>query len=458
MAFSKTTILAFCLCLGLCGCIQPGPPKLPETRPNAVSNRDHGTDFTHALSDLNLLLDVYFPPNKPDILYYIKPIYDKTNIAQSSGGEIPSDMGDMVRAAFGDVHNKIRILDQYTNDDQIQVNVQGAKGEATQAISQDDSRPRPDFVVSGSISIFDRGLEGIARKGNLMGEAGVVDIDGGAGKSLTKSHLGVILLVSRPSGVSVPGRFGADMDVWHGKDSVDIGFAIKGIGLGYTAEGVAIQGRHQALKMIADLSVVQIVGRTLAIPYWRIPLNQASGVKLYEEDPIVYQDWIDERYSGPLARGYLIPYMQSLCIANGDDSVQVNGRGDDPAFQASLARFAEQYHVTERVNRQYAQYPSFELYKAMELNRVLDRNRAARAWNAYITFATKKAQMKGNFQTEEKSPPAQPLAAPAKASSDGVQERKQNTQTQQRRKSTVKPAGGQPALPDDLDRKMDGLL
>ena len=435
--------------------MQPPPPTLPETRPQAASNRDNGTIFTHALNDLNLLLDVYLPPEQPDILYYIKPIKDKTYIAQTTGGEIPGDMGDMVRAAFGDVQNKIRILDQYSDDDLVQVQVQGQKGEAMHATLQEDVRPKPDFIVSGSISIFDRSLESTSGKGNLMGEIGVVNADASVGKSLTKSHLGVILLVSRPSGVSVPGRFGAEMDVWNGKNSADIGFAIQGIGFGYAAEGVAIQGRHQALKMIADLSVVQIVGRTLALPYWRIPLSQASATKIYDEDDIVYKNWMDERYNGPLRRGNLIPYAQSLCIANGDDSVQVNGRGDDPAFQASLARFAEQYHVTERTNRQYPQYPSFALCKALEVNRILDRSRAARSWNAFIAFITGRTQ--GRLQTEEQSPPAQPVAAPSPPSPNSVRERKQNNPVQQRPKSTVKPPGGQPALPDDLDARMRGL-
>ena len=389
-------------CLFVSGCVQPGPPKLPDTQPE-VANKWNTTKYSRALSDMNILLDVYLPPEQNAIFYYIKPIYDKTNIS-STGGEIPNDMGDIVRASFGDIHNKIRILEQYTADDQAQVLVAREKGIYT---SEQAVRPNPDFIISGSISIFDRGLESVSRTPKMMGNSlGAVDVDASTQKEMTKSHLGVILLVSNREGVSFPGRFGGEMDVWNGKDGVDVGFAIKGIGFGYAAQGVAIQGRHQALQLISDLSAVQIVGRTLSLPYWRVPLNQTTASsKIYDEDEIVYRDWQVLDYLPKLADGSLISSMQAACIANGDDSVRVNGHADDPVFQNALARFADKYQVREQVNRQYGQYPSFELYKALELNRILDRNRAALAWNALSAFqrSTHVARSRG-FQLRHDSP------------------------------------------------------
>ncbi|MDR3089958.1 MAG: hypothetical protein LBU39_09085 [Desulfobulbaceae bacterium] len=431
-------VLVFCFMLG--ACVQPGPPKLPDTKPETASSQS--TAYTRALKDMNLLLDVYLPPAQCDFLYYVKPIIDKTYIAVSSGGEIPSDMGDMVRAAFGDIHNGIRVLEQYTDVDMTQIQVELQKGIATKPREQ-DIRPKPNFIVSGSISVFDRGLESVSRTPKLLGNisSGDIDLNAETKKETTKSHLGVILLVSSPDGISLPGRFGAEMDVWNSKDGVNVGFAIKGIGFGYTAEGVAIQGRHQALRLIADLSVVQIVGRTLSLPYWRVPLAQSPSSKIYEEDEIVYRDWRQE-YGNRISNRSLIPYMQSACIANGDDSVQVTGIAEEPGFQAALTHFAEKYHVREQNNQQYPQYPSFELFKSLEMNRILDRSRAALAWNALNAFQSRNV--------------ASSIISPSKALSPTEQSAVEVQPTPKPRR--VKPSPAQPVLPDDLDAKMEGLL
>jgi len=400
---------------------------------------------------MNLLLDVYLPPNQRDVLYYIKPIHDKTNISTSSGGEIPSEMGDMIRASFGDISNKIRVLEEYTQDDNVQVAVEQQKGVFTAPTDQ-SMRPKPDFIISGSISIFDRGLESVSRTPSLLGSAGVVDSNASMKKEETKSHLGVILLVSLPSGVSLPGRFGSEMDVWNGKDGVDVGFAIKGIGFGYTAEGVAIQGRHQALQLISDLSVVQIVGRTLELPYWRVPLNHGQGSespKIYDEDPIVYRDWQRE-YSSHIASGDLIAFMQAACIANGDNSVRVTGRADDPSFQEALSRFANRYNVKQQISQAGSQYPSFEMFKALELNRILDRKQAALAWSALSAF-----QRSGQI--------AQPIVVPSHdPASEAVQ-----PSTMPRHRGKPKPSPSTqptpssaptPAPSDNVEQRLDGLL
>ena len=430
--------------------MQPGPPKLPDTQPEASSNqKNKATKYTRALNDMNLLLDVYFPPDQRDVLYYVKPIHDKTSISSNTGGEIPNDVGDIVRASFGDIHNKIRVLEEYTQDDNIQVGVEINKQVFTAPTDQ-SMRPKPDFIISGSISIFDRGLESVSRTPSLLGTAGVVDLDASTKKEATKSHLGVILLASLPSGISIPGRFGAEMDVWNGKDGVDVGFAIKGIGFGYTAEGVAIQGRHHALQLISDLSVVQIVGRTLSVPYWRVPLNQEqANEKIYDEDEIVYRDWRRE-YDNRRASGSLIAYMQSACIANGDNSVRVTGRAEDPGFQEALSRFADRYQIKQQNNQAVSPYPSFEMFKALELNRILDRKQAALAWSALGAF-----QRSGRI--------VEPAVVQPRAVS--VEQVKPSTTPQHRNKSRPSPAiqptpSSAPASApsDNIEHRMDGLL
>jgi curli biogenesis system outer membrane secretion channel CsgG len=396
--------LIFLISLLIVGCVPVQPPKLPDAQ--ATANSANSTIYTQALQDLNLLLEVYFPPNMGKQYYYVRSIGDATNLSQT--GEIPRQIDDLVRSAFGELQNKIHILEHYTQDDILHMEAEqkmiglGQIGMAD--VSGKVVRPTANFIVSGSISTYDRNLESSSSGGNVMGGIGGglarSDISASASSGSGKSRIGITLRVAKSDGVSLPGRFGGDMDLWYAKSGSDFGFSIAGIGFGYNSEGMAVQGRHEALRMLADLSVVQIIGRTQSLPYWRVPADVSNYGKIFAEDSIVIRNWqneynfklnfavsgtaLPEQFGSPL-----IAHMQAACIANGDDAIVVNDRVDDPAFQAALTRFADKYQIQERANRQYPAYPSFEMFKALELNRVLDSAWASRAWTA---LAERKAQ------------------------------------------------------------------
>ena len=206
------------------------------------------------------------------------------------------------------------------------------------------------------------------------------------------SRLSVSFSVFNPSGISIPGKFGASMEVMYAKNGMDFGFAIFGNGLGFGSEATAMHGRHLALQMLAEFSVVQIIGRALNVPYWRV----GEQHKIYAPDNLVLNEWRQQYQAmGPL----LIPYMQAACIACGDSSVAVTGQLDS-ATRAAFERFAKKYGVRSRT------WPSFELFKALELNRLLDRNVSSAAWAAYAAY-------KAGGVGRAAAPQAQPVSAPA---------------------------------------------
>ena len=217
------------------------------------------------------------------------------------------------------------------------------------------------------------------------------DVSASAETSSRLSRLSVSFSVFNPSGISLPGKFGASMEVMYAKNGMDFGFAIFGNGLGFGTEATAMHGRHLALQMMAELSVVQIIGRALNVPYWRV----GELHRIYAPDRLVLNEWRQQYLAmGPL----LIPYMQAACIAGGDSSVAVTGQLDAQT-RAAFDRIAEKSGVRNRA------YPNFELFKALELNRLLDRNAAASAWAAYAAY---KAGGVGRA-----APQARPAAAPA---------------------------------------------
>lgn len=389
--FSWFAVIVHCFvwtcCLAGCKAVVPNLPPMEANTPVHTS-------YSGALDELNTVLEIYLPPDYPETFYYVKPIIDATGLSQS--GEIPLDITSLVRDAVAQVYYKVRYVEQYDQTDIVQIQAELLKLQ-TQKLSglavQPAQRPAVDFTITGRISQFDRNLESQSDKARAMANMGTglsrTDISASAETSSRLSRLSVSFSVFNPNGVSLPGKFGASMEVQYAKNGADFGFAIFGNGLGFGTEATAMHGRHLALQMMTEFSVVQIIGRSLNVPYWRV----GAAHRIFAPDNLVLSEW-RKQYA---EMGHLlIPFMQSQCIACGDNSVAVTGQ-IDAQTQAALDRFADKFGVKNRM------YPNFEMFKALEMNRLLDKGAASAAWAAYNAY-------KGGSR-----PVAAPIGAPRSA-------------------------------------------
>lgn len=355
----------------LFACQPPSLPTLQEIQAKAPLK----TNYTKSLLELNTILEVYLPPSYKTTFYYVKPIRDSTGLAGT--GELPFNITTMVRDAVSQVYYKVRYVEQYNLSDlthqQVlaQMQVTNKLNDLTYAV-----RPPADFTISGAISQYDRNLsstsQDLATKANFGRGSGRTDFSGSTSQSRRRSRLGISFNITNIDGISVPGRYGAVSELHFAKNNNDIGISVLGNGIGYAAETTAMHGRHLALQMLCELSIVQVIGRTLNIPYWRV-----GGVEnIFEEDRLVIRAWRNE-YRHILSQGLLIPYTQSLLIANGIP-VTITGQMDLQT-QNALKEFTEQHKIL--VN-----FPHFKIHKTLEASRLLDVQVALDAWNAYHAF------------------------------------------------------------------------
>ncbi len=388
---SFSSVALSLLCVSMCalvGCSAPVPKLEPMKAETPVQ-----TTYTSALSDMNTVLETYLPPNYSDTYFAVKPVVDATGL--SATGEIPIDITALVRDALSQVHYKVRHVESYDGSDQVQLQVELLKlqMQKLQGVKvKQAERPAVDFTIEGRISQFDRNLESTSDKYRAMAAFGGgyarTDLNASTEKTSRLSRLAVSFSVFNPSGISLPGKFGASMEVMYAKNGIDLGFAVYGNGLGYGTEATAMHGRHLALQMMTEFSVVQIIGRALNVPYWRVGASQ----NIFTADPIVLDEWRKDYQSMGNLR---IAFMQAQCIANGDHSVAVTGQLDN-ATLAAFDRFATKYGVRNR------SYPNFDLYRALEENRLLSRAASMNAWGAYEAF-------------KSGARPSTPVAAPAPA-------------------------------------------
>ena len=383
---------------------------------------------------MNKILEVYLRPDYETTFYHVKSIKDSTGISKTT--EIPPDITSLVRDAISQIYYKIRHIELYTQEDLTHLTVENSLIHTTRlhVDTQASKRPMPHYTIVGSISQFDRNLSSTSTSRSMQGEFGggsaQADINASAKNNSSLSRLGVSFSVYDRRGVSWPGKFGATVDVSYAANGIDLGFAIYGVGIGYGSEASAMHGRHFALQMLAEISAIQIIGRTLTVPYWRV-----SNDSIFQEDPLVIQD-MEVEFHNAINRGMIIPFTQLQCVANGDDTVSITGKLDDATIK-SLGKFADKYGVKDR------SFPNFELYCALELNRILDTEVSRRAWSAYNAFKAGVVPA-----APPKATPAQ--QKPARTSSSAPS--KPNT-----KKTSPKPSAPAPSSPD-YDSALEGLL
>lgn len=364
--FCTTFVLFF-----LFACHPPSVPTLQEMQATTPLK----TNYTDSLFDLNAILEVYLPPSYHTTFYYVKPIKDSTGLAAT--GELPFNITAMVRDAVSQVYYKVRYVEQYDLSDLTHQQVL-TQMQATNKLSDQTYviRPPANFTISGAISQYDRNLSSTSQdfdaRLNFGSGTGRTDVAGSYSNSERRSRLGISFNVTNIDGISVPGKYGAVTELYFARNNKDIGFSIFGNGIGYAAEATAMHGRHLALQMLCELSIVQLVGRTLNIPYWRV-----GGVEnIFEEDRLVVRAWRNE-YKNIISQGLIVPYTQSLLIANGLPVVVTGNM--NPQTQRAIKDFKERHNIHEV-------FPHFKIHKTLESNRILNSQVAYHAWDAYHVF------------------------------------------------------------------------
>ncbi len=225
--------------------------------------------FSDALSNLGLMIETYgFPPT----VIQGKNVVNKTSCQAS----LPLDITDMVKTAVNSIGNKIQYMvydtayEYYKFGDRFKLYGVTATGKTLPAV-----------VIDGAITECDEKLEsessGINAYGTVGGGDTETDLDGGMGKNTSYSRLALDLhMMDFRTNRLIPKKQTAmAVDVWELDKSRSFGFRIYGSGLGIDGRRRKVQGKHNAVRSLVELSILKLIGRHLEIPYWRcIPGSQ----------------------------------------------------------------------------------------------------------------------------------------------------------------------------------------
>ena len=228
--------------------------------PQALSTR-----YTESLEQFGRLLAVYRKNSKAPLYVQSRNIADATGLSHPlTGSELPADITEMVRSAVNRIGDPV-VYVPFQPEYVVAQAQQGARMRLT----------LPDVLITGAITEFDRALSNVGRGANLsliFGDGrGQTDTSAARKGTSTISRLSLDFnLVDFPTQTMLPQVQATNsLRVLNETYEDSLDFAIYGNGFGLTTNTRYLQGRHNAVRLLVDLSMVQLLGRYANVPYWR---------------------------------------------------------------------------------------------------------------------------------------------------------------------------------------------
>jgi hypothetical protein len=296
------------------------------------------TTFDDALVMLGQMTEIY---DVPQLRIQCQPINDFTGTYTSSlGGELPQNITEMLKSSLNSIGGRVTF---------IPYDPAFLENSRITGYSKFEKKLVPDIAVSGGITEFDRGLETRGKNLNagvetnpfsnvpdwFPGETIGVEFDQGQ-KISTASITVDFNLIDFETLSGIPRMQTVNtIKVYKGSNEKELGITLFGPTFGIKGSIKKVQGRHAAVRMLSQLSTIQIVGRYLKLPYWRLLPNS-------KPDQVVLEALQSDFYN--MSNSKQIAAIQRLLYLHSYD-VPITGQMDVQT-QAVLTKFGAQTSIS----------------------------------------------------------------------------------------------------------------
>lgn len=240
------------------------------------------TDFTKALKCFGDMTQAY---GRAPVFVTSSKVEDATGVARSSGGEIPSDATAMLQSSVVLIGGQVYYIANYPVLSANLLKIYGLP-----IPGQNKAAPKPQYYLDATISSYDRSIMKEQQGLGVDGE------DGGAAadKRLVSSIISVDINMVRLPELVMEQRVQSMNSVEVIDDSVDFDADINffGVGIGFDTSAKGIARRHQAVRALLDLGVMQSLGRLLNLPWWQCsPLHRNRDLIVVNNLRQRYRSW-----------------------------------------------------------------------------------------------------------------------------------------------------------------------
>lgn len=350
ISFSMVILLASCSGLSKQDIDAMKNPTPPYTRTS---------EYSQALDQFSAMLAAYDLPE--DGLFLLgKTVTNKTACAN-----LPLDITQMVATAVNKIGGKVRYIPYNPTYLELEYRV-----------GQPAGRAMPMLVIDGAITECDENLDGSEinidadAAGSYQGQEG--EVSGGYGRTTNVSRIALDFhLMEYQTSILLPRiQSSIAVDIRTLKGGYDFAIQILGSGFGLNRSRKITQGKHEAIRSLVDVSVLQILGQYLQVPYWRC-LPGATP------DRLVIRALEETFSSAPDLAG--IAAIQLLLQKHGYSSVQESGVLDSATRQAIS-------DVAAKSNNTISAKVSPALYSYLYINMPFDSSKPA----SIVAFSSEK--------------------------------------------------------------------
>ena len=328
------------------------------------------TELDDVLKKLGEMAEIY----GEKALVMVDKINDTTGTAEHTKAEIPYDVTEMTISALNSMGKNVLFI-PYRPD--IIANLKNL------GYSNFENKLIPSAIIIGGITEFDRGLETKEDSSNLgyetdtFGQETPVGIEymQGEKKSTAKIAIDYNMLDMNTMSGCPEIQTSNSMQVHKGIGKQELGFTIFGPTLGLKGEVKKVEGRHAALRILIQASIIQLIGKYLNIPYWKLidGAEPDSTVEKYVKRRWVYQmDSIEK-----------IIKIQELLYLHGYSNVALTGKIDKET-EVAVKLFSEKMNCSSRID--------YEFYSNLYYSLLVDNSTINRRYN--LTKKTYKQQKK----------------------------------------------------------------
>lgn len=294
------------------------------------------TTFTENMKNFGLMLEIY---RDQPIKVMVKEMTDKTGASYSTGSEIQQNITEIVKSTLNSMGENVVYI-EYDADFVGQMANLGYNDLSEKAI--------PDVIATGAITEFDRALSGWEKGTDIEAEYDLkkvptwlpsksVGIEYGDTTSSNKARITLDFNLKNFQTLSgIPGMNVVNsMEVQKGMVKKEFGITLFGPTFGSRGTMKKVQGRHDAVRLLVQSGMIQLVGRFAGIPYWKVFGDDAV------QDEEVIKSWKRgfPRLSGPDK----VSLTQKYLYLHGYD-VEVNGNVDNKT-RAALDDFRTKNNI-----------------------------------------------------------------------------------------------------------------
>lgn len=377
--------------------------ELEKTAPEAKI-----TSYTQSLSDLGRMSEIF---STGVVKIQCSDIADNTGTSMTTGGEIQKNITEIMKSTLNSIGGNIVFIEYDPSFIQNQM---------VSGYSNFEDKVIPDVVITGGITEFDRALESndtgldVGANASVSGmpswaPSNEIAVNYGDTGKTSKSRITLDFnMKDFRTLAGVPKMTATNsMEVNKALRQKELGITLFGPTFGLKGAMKKVQGRHEAVRLLVQLSMIQMVGKYTALPYWRLLGEGALP------DPIVVDSVTANYYS--LSPAFRIALAQQWLYVYGYD-VGLTGKIDsktlaalqkvNPSFPAGSQELSEKDFVDLYLNMPY---DAAALGRRSALNKIIS---AASGQQQEVAPETAQAQQTYQQPAAQAEPAAAPRSAP----------------------------------------------